>query len=93
MCFGKDVLYKGVKTLFKSIYENTPCAMIVDADCDGMTSAALLSNYLYDLFPSWTYNNLTHLFHEGKKHGLSDMMDVLLNSDYDVIICPDSGRL
>ena len=32
--------------------------VIVDCDCDGFTSAALLINYLHDLVPSWVESNL-----------------------------------
>ena len=46
--------------------------VIVDSDCDGFTSSAILINYLHDFFPSWVETKLNYIFHEGKQHGLSD---------------------
>lgn len=46
--------------------------MIVDSDCDGFTSSAILINYLHDFFPNWVETKLNYIFHEGKQHGLND---------------------
>ena len=66
--------------------------VIVDSDCDGYTSSALLLNYLYDLFPSFVLNNVKYYIHEGKEHGLSDVIDYINIKDFDLIILPDAGR-
>lgn len=57
-------------------------AILVDADCDGFTSSAVLSNYLEmqrlhgDNGPNQTWDGniptIEYLFHENKEHGLSD---------------------
>jgi len=37
-----------------AIKNNADVINIVDSDCDGMTSSAIMANFLYDLFPVWT---------------------------------------
>lgn len=61
--------------------------MIVDCDCDGYTSAALLINFLYKLYPDF---NIDYVMHENKQHGMNDIpIDKLF--EYDLIIVPDGG--
>lgn len=43
----------GVKLLLETINNNLNAIIIVDCDCDGYTSAALLINYLHSIFPTW----------------------------------------
>lgn len=42
----------------------------VDSDCDGYTSAALLLNYVYGIFPS-AINRFSYSFHSTKAHGIN----------------------
>lgn len=65
--------------------------VIVDADADGYTSAALLINYLYDIFPSWVVNHVDWYMHEGKQHGLNDCINFILNKNPALVCCPDSA--
>lgn len=60
----------------------------VDCDGDGYTSAAIIYNYLFQKFPSWTKAHLSWIHHKGKEHGLSDIMQEINSS---LIICPDSS--
>ena len=88
--FGKDALRKAACAIAKCIKEDKKAIVIVDSDCDGFTSAALLINYLYDLFPAWVENNLTWFMHSGKQHGLSDIpMDVI--DDIQLLLIPDAS--
>ena len=78
--------------LGKTIEENKNCIVIVDSDCDGFTSAALLINYLYDIAPKWVEEHLEWFMHEGKQHGLNDCVDIIIDAgSYDLVICPDSS--
>lgn len=70
--FGIEPLRDAALAIGKCVQTNSKAIVIVDSDCDGFTSAALLINYLYDLFPAWVENNLTWFMHSGKQHGLSD---------------------
>ena len=47
---GEANLLKAAKRIVKAVGEDEDVLIIVDSDCDGFTSAALLINYLYDLF-------------------------------------------
>ena len=77
--------------MISHISANHKALVIVDCDCDGFTSAALLINYLYDLVPSWVETNLKWWVHEGKQHGLNDCMDYINSHDFDLILVPDAG--
>lgn len=89
--FGEELLKSGVKMLIKHIADNHDVVIIVDSDVDGWTSSALLINYLYECFPSWTETHLFWVLHEGKQHGLSDHIAELLDCNYSLVICPDSA--
>lgn len=64
--------------------------IIVDSDCDGYTSGAIMYNYLKQLKPDI---KLDYILHERKQHGLIDLIDKILENEtqYDLIIQPDSG--
>jgi single-stranded-DNA-specific exonuclease len=74
-----------------AISKNQPAIIVVDSDCDGMTSAALLINYLYKIFPTWVSNFLTWKMHDGKQHGLKDCIDEIVEKKYSLVLCPDSA--
>lgn len=81
---------EAVNRVYTAIQKDEEVQIVVDADVDGFTSAAILTNYLFSLYPDWTHFHLTHILHEGKEHGLSDVMDsILLNTK--LVICPDSA--
>jgi single-stranded-DNA-specific exonuclease len=88
---GVQNLTKAAATINKTVYENKKAIIIVDCDCDGYTSAALLVNYLYKVYPCWAENNLDWLLHDSKQHGLRDHMEKLILANYDLILCPDSS--
>ena len=75
--------------LIQTISQNKRAFLVVDADCDGYTSSAILYNYLYDIFPAWVNNNLKYFIHSSKQHGLSDCIDLAL--EYDLVLLPDSS--
>lgn len=86
---GEETLRMGAKMLINCVKNNESCLVVVDSDCDGYTSSALLINYLHDAFPSWTENKVKYFLHSGKQHGLSDCIDLAKN--YDLVILPDSS--
>lgn len=88
----QQLTYMGeaVSTLNLAIQHDQNVAVVVDCDCDGYTSAAVLINYLYAINPQWTKEHLTYYHHRGKEHGLSDMRDKIPDS-VNLIICPDSA--
>lgn len=64
--------------------------IIVDSDCDGYTSAAIIYQYTKLLN---CHCKVDYWLHDGKQHGLSDHIDRLMqdNISYDLIILPDSS--
>lgn len=62
--------------------------IIVDSDCDGMTSAAMLYNYIREVRPD---AKLSYMLHEHKGHGLSDLIDRVMDSKADLVVLPDAG--
>ena len=88
LAFGEDVMRRATTTLIQTIKNEDSILVVVDSDCDVYTSSALLINYLYDLFPSYVENKLHWFLHEGKQHGLSD---VVVGSNYKLVICPDAA--
>ena len=64
--------------------------IVVDCDCDGYTSAAIIYQYTKRLNPNCV---IDYWLHEGKAHGLQDHIDKLMNDnyEYDLIILPDSS--
>lgn len=89
LSLGEDDLKQAAIYLCNTIQEDKSCLIIVDADCDGYTSSAILINYLHHWVPSWTERKLKWFLHSGKQHGLSDCIEEALC--YDLIICPDSS--
>lgn len=90
--FGLDREMKSAAiSLITTISQEKDVLVIVDCDCDGFTSSALLINYLYELFPAWVTNHLKWFIHENKEHGLSDVMDYIWQKNFSVIIVPDAG--
>ena len=91
LSLGETNLKNGLMAIINAVKENADALVIVDCDCDGYTSAALLINYLYKLFPSWVVNHLDWYMHDSKQHGLSDCIDFVLARNPMLVICPDSS--
>ena len=83
-----EKMEKACQVLYNCINENLDVQILIDCDCDGYTSSAIIMNYFYDRFEDWSVNHLSYIMHAGKEHGLSDVMDQI---DCDVIICPDAS--
>lgn len=86
---SEEALKLAATKLILNINNDERVLIVIDCDCDGYTSAALLTNYLHDLFPSYVENKIDFHMHNGKQHGLSDCIDKAKN--YKLVICPDSS--
>ena len=89
--FGEDKLKAAAAALISCIQRDQRALVIVDCDCDGYTSAAVLINYLHDCFPYWVENKLESVMHEGKQHGLQDHMGLIKDLDIKLLLVPDAG--
>lgn len=85
-----DMMTYAVNLVHSAIENDEDVQIVVDSDCDGYTSSAIITNYLYTLYPEWTHFHLKHIMHKGKEHGLSDVMDLILR-DTKLVIIPDAG--
>ncbi len=82
ICDAVDEVALAVKSGYK-------ICIPVDADVDGYTSAAIMVNFLLcDLHVP--ISDVKYLVHEGKQHGLADLID-LIPQDTQLVIVPDAG--
>ena len=89
--FGKELLHSAFCQLWMTMSDNKDICIIVDCDCDGYTSAAILINYLYVIASKFTENHVHWFMHDSKQHGLADAMDWIDNMNPDLVIVPDAG--
>ena len=83
-----DNMKKGVELLVSHIAQGSKTFVIVDSDCDGYCSSAILINYLNHLFPAFVQNNISYSPHTGKQHGI--ILD-MIPEDVKLVIAPDSA--
>lgn len=86
--FLLDNVRKGIAVLIQHIKAQNRATVVIDVDCDGCCSSAILINYLHDLFPAWVENCLTYYMNDGKQHGI--IYDNVPN-DIQLLIVPDAG--
>ena len=89
LAFGQELMTRAARMLMTHIAAEDKTLIIVDADCDGYTSSAVLINYLHEVFPEYVETCMDWFIHSGKQHGLSDCIDKALK--YKFVICPDSS--
>ena len=83
-----DRIQDGVKMLLSHIVAEHDILIQVDSDCDGMTSAAVLINYLHRYFPNFVKSHITYRFHEGKQHGI---IFESVGDNIKLVIAPDAS--
>ena len=67
---------------------NAKIALIVDCDCDGFTSAAILVQYIELTRPGYDIHTFIH---ESKAHGLEEHWEAIRDEGFDLVIVPDAG--
>ena len=95
---GKDIAHpsllnnikKGAELFMSVLNSDGRVLIVVDSDCDGYTSAAIIHQYIQKTNPN---THVDYLLHEGKQHGLEDHIEKLIedNITYNLIILPDSS--
>lgn len=86
--FDLDNMQKGIDLLLDSIGEEKNICLIVDCDCDGYCSAAIMYQFIKEIAPE---TEIEYLVHQGKAHGFEEHINYLLDKEYDLIVCPDAG--
>lgn len=78
--------------LEEAIKTGKSVGVLVDVDCDGMTSGAMLINYFNDNYEN---ANIHPIFPKMKLHGVEKNLDTIMEVheeyDFDYIILPDSS--
>lgn len=92
-CITTPMIYKNIEEGFEllkhHIKKKSLILFVVDADTDGFCSSATFINYLRF---SLKYTNVTYVFHEKKKHGLTkQIMLEIQNIQPDLVIVADAG--
>lgn len=80
----------GAALLMSNIGPNKTILICADCDVDGYTSATIMYQYIKKLQPE---TEIKYFLHEGKQHGLEDLIVEIRNddTDYDLIIMPDAS--
>lgn len=87
--YDLEHIEEGVEMLLRHLRANSSILFVVDADCDGFTSSAILWLYIKNIF---SQADLNFIVHEHKQHGLSDIIDSIEDDPvYNLVICPDSA--
>lgn len=84
-----DNIDLAVDIFFKHMNNNSKVTILQDCDCDGVTSAALMIQYINDNFPSISVD---YIIHDNKEHGLDNKsMLEIEHKKPDLLIIPDAG--
>lgn len=86
-CFSFDLLNNidgAVYCLLSHLESNHNILIVVDSDNDGYTSAAILFNYIKNIYPD---SKLDYIIHSKKQHGLDKNLHI--KSNVNLIILPD----
>lgn len=81
---------KGAELLHEVLESGKPIFTVVDCDCDGYGSAAILYQYVKEVSPN---TEIDVYFHSGKQHGLADVLDEVLDTEkkYGLCFIADAG--
>lgn len=86
-----DNMELAVEKIIKQGVDNEKATVVLqDCDVDGINSTSILTNYLGMLSPSFVRKCVTIIYHEGKQHGLSDVMNEI-PEETELVIIPDAG--
>lgn len=86
-CLESPDLYDNMELGLEMLNNSNHIGLVIDCDVDGETSATEM--YLYCDRIDKPIEKL--FFHTGKQHGLSDVIEEVLESGIDLIIVPDAG--
>lgn len=88
--FNFDNIDQAIELYLNALSAKKPIYLIVDSDCDGFTSSAIIYKYTKALTQGDC--EIRYILHNGKQHGLEDCIDNLIGlEDIGLIICPDSS--
>ncbi len=83
-----DNMRAGAELLARHVAKQSQTLVVVDSDCDGYSSAALLLNYLHRLVPAYIENCVRYVLHDKKAHGI---IEEAITDDIQFLIVPDAA--
>lgn len=83
-----DNMEEGYLCYKKHLLNDDVIDLVVDSDCDGITSSAIFYNATKIFRPS---AEIRYYLHDGKQHGLEDQIEKLLSTETYLVVCPDSA--
>lgn len=84
-----DNIGEGAALLIRIASQKNSILICADCDVDGYTSATIMYQYIQKTWPDIT---LSYFLHEGKQHGLEDMIEKIEGGEhYDLVIMPDAS--
>lgn len=91
-----DNMREAAEKVHSAIKKNQTICVLMDCDCDGITSSSIAINYLSEIYPEWTEQHLGFVFHEGKQHGLADTVGEILEEVFGdktegLVLIPDAA--
>lgn len=72
-----------------SLTRDVPIHIVIDSDCDGACSAAIMYNFL--IYCNVNPKRITVHYHKGKQHGLKDLVEEIITYPPGLLIIPDAG--
>lgn len=83
----KNIKEAAIMIINHCMYTSSKITILQDADADGLTSSAIIANYIHRI----CNKEPTILIHEGKAHGLADIdLDKIIETT-SLLILPDSS--
>lgn len=73
----------------ENLAHGVPIHIVIDSDCDGACSAAIMYNFL--IYCNVNPRRITIHHHEGKQHGLKDLLEEIIAFPPGLLIVPDAG--
>ena len=90
--FDEELMDAAARCFLQHLDIDTTICDIVDCDCDGYTSSAILINYICNHKSEDYVNQNVHWYmHDSKQHGLSDCIDWIEDCAPSLVIIPDAG--
>lgn len=85
------VLDKIVEIVHECVDSNHYILVNIDPDADGYTSSAIFINFMFYHYPKYTKNYVKWIHHQGKQHGLADIIDEIIDANPALVFCADSS--
>ena len=88
LCSPDDLenINEAVKMYVENIQAGKKIGLLIDCDCDGFCSAAMIYNYTKQLEPDI---EIVYYLHTGKQHGLTE--DIVIDDDIEFLLIPDAS--